>query len=65
MRLSELLVMRGATRQEHVDAAHAELERLWQEDLDEWLGQILLREGHVDPDALAAAFAELPVRVVA
>ena len=54
MRLGELLVMRSATTQEHVDAALAEQERLRQDGIDEWLGQILLRQGHIDPDDLAA-----------
>ena len=59
MRLGECLVMRGATTQEHVDAALAEQERLWLDGIEEWLGQILLQRGHVDPHALAAALAEL------
>ena len=61
MRLGERLVMQGATTQEHVDAALAEQERLRQEGIDEWLGQILLRQGHVDPHDLAAVLAELTV----
>ncbi len=59
MRLGELLVMRGATTQEHVEEALAEQRRLREAGIDEWLGQILLRRGHVDRAALAAALAEL------
>ena len=60
MSLGAFLIMRGAIRLEHVRAAFAEQERLWQDGIDAWIGQILLRQGHVDPDALAAALAALP-----
>ena len=58
MRLGELLVIRGYTTQEHVEQALAEQHRLREAGIDEWLGQILLRQAHVHPDDLAAALAE-------
>ncbi len=61
MRLGDLLVLRGYTTQEHVDEALAEQQRLREAGTNEWLGQILLRHGYVDPDDLAAALGEQPL----
>ncbi len=61
MRLGELLIHRGWTTREQVEQALAEQQRLREAGVDEWLGQILLRNGHVDPDHLAAALAQQPL----
>jgi hypothetical protein len=61
MSLGAFLIMRGATTLEHVRAAFAEQKRLRLDGIDARLGQILLRQGHVDPHALTAALAELTV----
>ena len=58
MRLGELLILHGYATPEHVEHALAEKQRLRDAGQDEWLGQILLRNGHVRPEDLAAVLDE-------
>lgn len=61
MRLGELLVMKGWATKEHVEAAVEEQRQICLAGGDEWLGQILLRHAHVDPERLAATLAAQPL----
>jgi hypothetical protein len=60
MRLGELLVQKGWATRENVESALEEQRCIRARGDDEWLGQILLRHEHVDPDHLASALAEQP-----
>ena len=58
MRLGELLIRKGYATSAQVEQALAEKQRLRDAGQDAWLGQILLRNGHVRPEDLAAVLDE-------